>query len=66
MMRRWLRSELMTECVEQEPLKEVQIDGSKVTLLGTAHVSRVSAEKVEALLESGQYDAVAVELCPSR
>jgi len=37
-----------------------------VTLLGTAHVSRSSAEKVAELLATGNYDAVAVELCPSR
>jgi pheromone shutdown-related protein TraB len=29
-------------------------------------VSRNSAEKVQELLETGEYDAVAVELCPSR
>ena len=37
-----------------------------MTLLGTAHVSRASAEQVERMLASGEYDAVAVELCPSR
>ncbi|MDF1529911.1 MAG: TraB/GumN family protein, partial [Sedimenticola sp.] len=56
----------MTEHVEQEPIKEVQVGDSMVTLLGTAHVSRASAEKVRELLDSGDYDAVAVELCPSR
>jgi pheromone shutdown-related protein TraB len=50
----------------QEPMAELIIAGSKVTLLGTAHVSRTSAEKVKELLETGDYDAVAVELCPSR
>lgn len=38
-----------------------------MTLLGTAHVSRASAEKVVELIEQDdQLDAVAVELCPSR
>ncbi len=50
----------------QEPLREIHLGDSRVTLLGTAHVSRASAETVKALLESGRYDAVAVELCPSR
>jgi pheromone shutdown-related protein TraB len=56
----------MSESVQQEPLVEVRIGNSQVTLLGTAHVSRASAEKVRELLDSGAYDAVAVELCPSR
>jgi pheromone shutdown-related protein TraB len=50
----------------QEPMAEVRIGDSLVTLLGTAHVSRTSADKVKELLETGEYDAVAVELCPSR
>ena len=46
----------------------VRADGAELMLLGTAHVSRSSAEKVRELLESddGDFDAVAVELCPSR
>ncbi|MDJ0805206.1 MAG: TraB/GumN family protein [Gammaproteobacteria bacterium] len=51
---------------EQEPRIEVTLGDSRITLLGTAHVSRASAEKVTELLETGEYDAVAVELCPSR
>lgn len=35
-------------------------------LLGTAHVSRASAEAVRAMLERETFDAVAVELCDSR
>ncbi len=50
----------------QEPQREILIGESRVTLLGTAHVSRTSAETVARLLDSGEYDAVAVELCPSR
>lgn len=51
---------------EQEPQLEIKLGDSQVTLLGTAHVSRASAEKVTELLDSGDFDAVAVELCPSR
>ena len=39
---------------------------ARVVLLGTAHVSRASAEEVREQLDSGDYDAVAVELCNSR
>ncbi len=49
-----------------EPQIELQIGDGKITLLGTAHVSRASADKVRELLQTGEYDAVAVELCPSR
>lgn len=51
---------------EQEPLIEISLGESRITLLGTAHVSKASAEKVSELLETGKHDAVAVELCPSR
>jgi len=49
-----------------EPTIDLRIGDSHVRLLGTAHVSRSSAETVKELLETGEYDAVAVELCPSR
>lgn len=49
-----------------EPIEKVQLNNSEITLLGTAHVSKTSAEAVEQLLDSGNYNAVAVELCPSR
>jgi pheromone shutdown-related protein TraB len=56
----------MRETPSQEPIQEVSIQDSRITLLGTAHVSRASADMVEKLIETGDYDAVAVELCPSR
>jgi pheromone shutdown-related protein TraB len=49
-----------------EPRIDARVGESKVTLLGTAHVSRASADKVQELISDGGYDAVAVELCPSR
>lgn len=50
----------------QEPIIEVELEQGHITLLGTAHVSKTSAEAVETLLNTGDYDAVAIELCPSR
>ena len=47
-------------------LREVKVGETLVTLLGTAHVSRSSAEQVAAELDSKAYQAVAIELCPSR
>ena len=54
------------ELFGKEPVQHVERDGVDYALLGTAHVSRTSAEAVQRLLESGHYDAVAIELCPSR
>ncbi len=48
------------------PRREVAVGEAVVTLLGTAHVSRSSAEQVRQLIEGGDYDAVAVELCRGR
>ncbi|NOY72542.1 MAG: TraB/GumN family protein [Gammaproteobacteria bacterium] len=56
----------MSTDVKEEPLHLAEISDTRVTLLGTAHVSKASAEKVRELLNSGDYDAVAIELCPSR
>jgi pheromone shutdown-related protein TraB len=49
-----------------EPKREIAVADVRLTLLGTAHVSRASEEEVRTLLSSGEYDAVAVELCRSR
>ncbi len=54
------------ELFADEPVEHIQRDGVDYALLGTAHVSRTSAEAVQRLLESGHYDAVAIELCASR
>jgi pheromone shutdown-related protein TraB len=51
---------------QDEPLFRHQLAGKSITVLGTAHVSKSSAEKVRELLETGEYDGVAIELCPSR
>jgi pheromone shutdown-related protein TraB len=49
-----------------EPVSVVEVDGVTYTLLGTAHVSRASADEVERLMETGHYDAVAIELDAGR
>ncbi len=59
-------TELPTESVKNEPLITVKIDNCSITMLGTAHVSKASADKVQELIATEKYDAVAVELCPSR
>jgi pheromone shutdown-related protein TraB len=55
-----------TNIAPDEPRIDLTLDGWGLTLLGTAHVSRASADKVAELIGTGGYDAVAVELCRSR
>lgn len=52
--------------VTAEPVTTVSSGGVNYTLLGTAHVSRQSADAVEQLLASGDFDAVAIELDAGR
>ncbi|MEW5314892.1 MAG: hypothetical protein WDW38_006354 [Sanguina aurantia] len=49
-----------------QPIERVQRDGVEYVVLGTAHVSKVSVDAVDALLDSEHFDAVAIELCDSR
>ena len=49
-----------------QPVIEVQRDGVHYTLLGTAHVSKASIDAVNAAIDSGRFDAVAVELDEQR
>ncbi|MBI4382905.1 MAG: TraB/GumN family protein [Nitrospinae bacterium] len=42
------------------------MNGSRITLVGTAHVSQKSVDLVEEKIRSGEYDCVAVELCQPR
>ncbi|PPU91952.1 TraB/GumN family protein [Xanthomonas albilineans] len=49
-----------------QPYRIVERDGVRYTLLGTAHVSLASVAVVERAIESGRFDAVAVELDPQR
>jgi pheromone shutdown protein TraB len=44
----------------------IQLDGTTITMLGTAHVSKESVALVEEKIMSRDFDCVAVELCPAR
>jgi len=50
----------------EEPIQSLSIGEGTITILGTAHVSRASAEKAQELIESEQHDVVCIELCQSR
>lgn len=50
----------------QDIVKTVQVNGAAITLVGTAHVSQKSVDLVEEKIRTGEYDRIAVELCPPR
>jgi pheromone shutdown-related protein TraB len=50
----------------KEPIREVEIGGCQVTILGTAHVSEESVKEVRRLSELLEPDTICVELCESR
>lgn len=51
---------------EEDIIKVIDYKGAKITLLGTAHVSRESVRLVEEKIGAGDYDCIAVELCGAR
>ncbi|OAZ90681.1 TraB/GumN family protein [Halomonas sp. G11] len=48
------------------PIKVITVGDTRYTLLGTAHVSEESANDVRQLIDTGRFDAVAIELCDAR
>lgn len=56
----------MSDTAAGGPRQIVDLAQCRYTLLGTAHVSRASAEEVAELIQSGEFDAVAIELCQTR
>ncbi|MFK7816284.1 MAG: TraB/GumN family protein [Gammaproteobacteria bacterium] len=50
----------------EEPIKSLSFGESTITILGTAHVSRASADKAQELIETKQHDVICIELCQSR
>ncbi len=49
-----------------EPLQNLFVNESNLTILGTAHVSRASADTVQKMVRSERFDVVCIELCQSR
>ena len=52
--------------MEEQPTADLCIGDSHIRLLGTAHVSRASAEAVAKEIADNDYDIIAIELCQSR
>ncbi len=60
------RAEQHTKKKPEQPLRIIEQGGARYTILGTAHVSKTSADEVERLINTGDFDAVAIELDPNR
>ena len=52
--------------IHDQPFLDIELGGSLVRLLGTAHVSRASVDAVVAEIAHHDWDIVAVELCANR
>ncbi len=52
--------------LSQQPIKIIERDGVSFTILGTAHVSKASADAVQELIDTQGFDAVAIELDQNR
>jgi pheromone shutdown protein TraB len=52
--------------LEHENVHRISLDGREIILIGTAHVSRESADLVERVIEEEKPDTVCVELCKPR
>ena len=52
--------------LENEMIRQIQIGDKQITLIGTAHVSRESADLVEETIRMVCSDTVSIELCESR
>lgn len=52
--------------MSNENVHRIEMDGRQIILIGTAHVSKKSADEVKQLVEEEKPDTVCVELCESR
>src|SRR5699024_10457957 len=50
----------------EENITRLHVNGKEIVLIGTAHVSKQSAEQVKAVIEAEQPDSVCVELDEQR
>lgn len=55
-----------SDFLSNENVHRIEMDGRKIILIGTAHVSKKSADEVKQLIEEEKPDTVCVELCESR
>ncbi len=56
----------MNSEIQENNVDQIEVAGKTVYLVGTAHVSRTSADLVEKCINDYAPDTVCIELCPSR
>ncbi len=56
----------MQTIASSEPIRTLELNGSHIIILGTAHISQKSIEEVSRIIEEEKPDVVCVELCNSR
>jgi pheromone shutdown-related protein TraB len=56
----------MNDKLNNEMIHQLDHDGKRIVLVGTAHVSKESVELVQSVIDEVQPDTVCVELCESR
>ena len=56
----------MNDKLNNEMLHQLTYEGKRITLVGTAHVSKDSVELVKSVIAEVRPDTVCVELCESR
>jgi pheromone shutdown-related protein TraB len=54
------------DLLTSENIHRIDIDGREIILVGTAHVSKKSADEVKEIIEAEKPDTVCVELCQAR
>lgn len=57
---------LGSDILASDNVHQIELDGRQIILIGTAHVSKKSAEEVKEVIEAEIPDTVCVELCESR
>lgn len=66
LVRSTCKKEMEGSFLEHENVHRIPLDGREIILIGTAHVSRESADLVERVIEEEKPDTVCVELCKPR
>ncbi|TGL58994.1 TraB/GumN family protein [Leptospira sarikeiensis] len=56
----------MQTIASSEPIRSLELNGSQIIILGTAHISQKSIDEVSRIIQEEKPDTVCVELCASR
>ena len=57
---------MLSNTSDEKNIRRIHYHGKEIILIGTAHVSRESADLVEHVIKEEKPDSICIELCPSR